>query len=395
MASGTGNYLYNAEHQMTSADVGGVTTTYSYDGDGKRVEKSGGKIYWYGGDSDALIETDLSGDTNNATFSEYVFFGGKRISRRDYQNNIFFYFADHLGTSREMLQASQTSACYDADFYPYGGEITHTNTCTQNYKFTSKERDTESGLDNFGARYNSSSLGRFISPDPKLMSLRRAVNPQEWNMYAYTGNNPIVYVDPNGRELHLVIYNSSGLSEQTATRVAIGIAAKYEKAGVKNVSFEVKKGTPGALTEARYEMLPTPHSHLLEIRPTGQGSPNIPQGEGGHNWDLGGHSALDVSAVNAKGPKSDDDLVTGLINVGSHESGHDVLGHQGGSNDIMNGEGEADPNWLFNPNLQFSPDEAKALQDKYNSAGEIELTPPTPPPPPPPPCVADKDHPCS
>jgi RHS repeat-associated protein len=34
------------------------------------------------------------------------------------------------------------------------------------YKFTGKERDTESGLDNFGARYNASSLGRFMSPDP-------------------------------------------------------------------------------------------------------------------------------------------------------------------------------------------------------------------------------------
>ncbi len=34
------------------------------------------------------------------------------------------------------------------------------------YKFTGKERDTESGLDNFGKRYNASSLGRFMTPDP-------------------------------------------------------------------------------------------------------------------------------------------------------------------------------------------------------------------------------------
>ena len=136
--------VYNAEHQLTS--IAGVT--YSYDGDGNRVEKSGGKIYWYGGDSDALVETDLSGDTNNATFSEYVFFGGKRVSRRDYQNNIYYYFGDHLGTSREMVQTGQTSPCYDADFYPFGGERAYTTTCTQNYKFTAKERDSESNLDN-------------------------------------------------------------------------------------------------------------------------------------------------------------------------------------------------------------------------------------------------------
>ena len=167
--------VYNAEHQLTS--IAGVT--YSYDGDGNRVEKSGGKIYWYGGDSDALVETDLSGDTNNATFSEYVFFGGKRVSRRDYQNNIYYYFGDHLGTSREMVQTGQTSPCYDADFYPFGGERAYTTTCTQNYKFTAKERDSESNLDNFGARYYSSTLdGSCHRIGPRLRSPSRTRTPR-------------------------------------------------------------------------------------------------------------------------------------------------------------------------------------------------------------------------
>jgi RHS repeat-associated protein len=202
MATGLGNYVYNAEHQMTSATVGSVTTTYSYDGDGKRIEKSGGKIYWYGGGSDALDETDLSGNTNNATFSEYVPFGGKRIARRDYQNNIFYYFADHLGTSREMVQAGQTSPCYDADFYAYGGENAHTTTCTQNYKFTAKERDTESGLDNFGARNYASSFGRFIAPDwvehPEAVPYANIRDPQTLNLYAYVRNNPLEDTDGDG-----------------------------------------------------------------------------------------------------------------------------------------------------------------------------------------------------
>src|SRR6266404_2418255 len=52
------------------------------------------------------------------------------------------------------------------------------------HKFTGKERDAESNLDNFGARYDSSSLGRFMSPDP-LLSSGRLGNPQTWNRYAY------------------------------------------------------------------------------------------------------------------------------------------------------------------------------------------------------------------
>jgi RHS repeat-associated protein len=63
--------------------------------------------------------------------------------------------------------------------------------------FTGKERDSESGLDNFGARYDSSQFGRFVSPDPKHDSAI-AANPQTLNRYTYGLNNPIRYVDTGG-----------------------------------------------------------------------------------------------------------------------------------------------------------------------------------------------------
>src|SRR5713101_3353668 len=53
----------------------------------------------------------------------------------------------------------------ESDYYPYGGEIPITNGDPNHYKFTGKERDTESGLDNFGARFFTSNLGRFMTPD--------------------------------------------------------------------------------------------------------------------------------------------------------------------------------------------------------------------------------------
>jgi RHS repeat-associated protein len=62
---------------------------------------------------------------------------------------------------------------------------------------TGKERDAESGLDNFGARYFGSSMGRFMSPDP-LMASAKAWDPQTWNRYAYARNNPLKLADPNG-----------------------------------------------------------------------------------------------------------------------------------------------------------------------------------------------------
>lgn len=169
------------------------------DGDGKRVQKSNGKLYWYGMSSDALNETDLTGVTTNSAFKEYIFFNGKRIARRDYQNNVNYYFADHLGTARVSTNAAG-SICYDADFYPFGGERIVTDTCDSAYKFTGKERDSESGLDNFGARYDSSSIGRFMSPDPVG---GHPQDPQTLNRYAYVRNNPLNLTDPTGLDFYL------------------------------------------------------------------------------------------------------------------------------------------------------------------------------------------------
>ncbi len=72
--------------------------------------------------------------------------------------------------------------------------------CFSASRYTGKERDAESGLDYFGARYYGSALGRFTSPDP-LMASAHASDPQSWNRYAYAMNNPLRFVDPDGMEV--------------------------------------------------------------------------------------------------------------------------------------------------------------------------------------------------
>ena len=64
-------------------------------------------------------------------------------------------------------------------------------------QFTAKERDNETGLDYFLARYYSSTQGRFTSTDP-LEASARLRNPQTWNRYTYVLNNPLRLVDPDG-----------------------------------------------------------------------------------------------------------------------------------------------------------------------------------------------------
>jgi RHS repeat-associated protein len=95
------------------------------------------------------------------------------------------------------------------DYLPFGEEIGsgqgsrslvtgYVTTDRTRQKFTQTERDSESGLDYFGARYYSSAQGRFTSSDPNPVTKENFVNPQRWNLYIYVNNNPLTAVDPNG-----------------------------------------------------------------------------------------------------------------------------------------------------------------------------------------------------
>lgn len=222
---GTGySYSFDAENRLTKATgMTGGPYCYVYDGFGLRVAKKSGansdctggtvtKLYWRSISGDALAETDGTGSVSNAAYNEYVFFAGRRVASRNGLGAIFYWFADHLGSTRTITTGSGTGQtpgqlCYDADFTPYGQEISfsarlQTTACSPNYKFTGYERDsetaygqTDTGLDYAFARYYSSRLGRFLSTDP----LGGAIgNLQSHNAYTYVQNNPLNSVDPLG-----------------------------------------------------------------------------------------------------------------------------------------------------------------------------------------------------
>lgn len=188
-SNGSTTYTYDAENRLKT--TGGVT--YTYDGDGRRVKKSNGKIYWYSIAGEVLTETDLAG----VMTAEYVFFGGKRVARRLPDNAVHYYYSDHLG-STSLITNNAGLVKVDSDFYPFGGERSFVNTLNNRYKFTGKERDTESDLDYFGARYYGSALGRFLSPDEPFADQDEEI-PQSWNLYTYVRNNPLNHVDLSGR----------------------------------------------------------------------------------------------------------------------------------------------------------------------------------------------------
>jgi RHS repeat-associated protein len=125
----------------------------------------------------------------------YGYLGSQLLT--EYENSTtYFFLRDHLGSTRLMTKADGT--VYDSmDYLPYGEQAAGNAGTT--HKFTAKERDGETGLDYFGARYYTGAIGRFITPDD-LFHDQAEVNPQSWNLYSYVRNNPLRFIDPDGHK---------------------------------------------------------------------------------------------------------------------------------------------------------------------------------------------------
>jgi len=102
----------------------------------------------------------------------------------------YFVMKDHLGSTRVIVNGANGEVVNYFDYTPYGNTMRVGGGIGVKYQFTGQEYDDETGLWNFRARLYDDELGIFYAVDPA---------GQNFSPFSYAGNNPIIFVDENGR----------------------------------------------------------------------------------------------------------------------------------------------------------------------------------------------------
>jgi RHS repeat-associated protein len=210
-STGTSSFAYDATGNMTTRTVTGQTAqTLAWDAEGEldAITESGAVSddYLYDADGNRLLRTQdgvttlylpggqevtLSGTTVTAV--RYYQATGKTVGMRTgaAAKGTTTIVPDAHGTG--FIQVDQSTNTLTRRYTDPYGNIRSGGTFRGDHRFLDKPTDT-SGLTAISARYYDPVLGRFISVDP-LMDL---TNPQQWNAYAYSSNNPTTWSDPTG-----------------------------------------------------------------------------------------------------------------------------------------------------------------------------------------------------
>ena len=209
--TGWGGYGYgwSRQNQMVLTTGPGINRRYAYTVDGERVLEqnflNGTRTLWIRDLSGKVLRE--YGRTNTGAWSwskDYVYRDGLLAATVTAAETRHEHL-DYLGSVRGATDTQPLPGVFVGtirDYYPFGLDSL-AGTDPERMRFTGHQRDTQGtvsqtdDLDYMHARHYSPVVGRFLSVDPGRDNDPRA--PQSWNLYAYARNNPIRYVDPDGR----------------------------------------------------------------------------------------------------------------------------------------------------------------------------------------------------
>jgi len=191
-------YEYNEANQVKKVKNCSNNQTiaeYVYDYQGNRLVK---KTYSNG----SLQKTTFSPNdgyetvklaSNSATQNtSYYFANDQLITKKNPDGTKNYYHNDHLGST--AILSNQSGGLVEETKYDPWGEVKAGGTKSK-FLFTGQEKDLETNLNYYNARYYDSHIRRFTQPDDIIQN---PFNPQSLNRYSYVLNNPLRYTDPTG-----------------------------------------------------------------------------------------------------------------------------------------------------------------------------------------------------
>lgn len=238
LVSGDGRYYeYNDANQLARVrqgdQAGAVIAEYFYDSSGQRIKKiENGVVTYYVGKH---FEKQVGG-TNAGNSSYYFGNGGERVARKDPAGQIFYYHLDHLDGVNVVTNSTGTPVS-TTDYLPFG-DARAGGTGNEKYAYTGKEQD-KTGLYYFDARYNSPEFRHFTQADVAEPDYD---DPQDLNRYAYVGNNPTSYVDPDGFKKKKKSKKQAKLSKREKWMIAHGTDPDHDKTTLKKAKKQFAKG---------------------------------------------------------------------------------------------------------------------------------------------------------
>ena len=238
LGDGARTYNWNNAGYLTQATGSSGAATYRYNGAGQRVAKTlsngGARHYLYGDDGVSLLGeyAQASAGAAASPVTEIVYLEGTPVLAIK-GTVTYFIQADHLNAPR-LVKSSAGAASWRwrSDAYGVGAADENPSGAGMfefNARFPGQQFDGETGLYYNNARYYDPTVGRYISSDP--VGLQGGVNT-----YAYGLQSPVVYTDPSGKIVPLIVavgLRVTAVTLMNAPRLnAIGIAVAEIGGGV-------------------------------------------------------------------------------------------------------------------------------------------------------------------
>ena len=246
---GACTYGYDANGSLLNRTCGATARSFAWDYDNRLNQVQDGTTvlgtftYDYAGTRVKKVEgaaTTLTPFPHyrsvNGAITKYYFANGERVAERTgpAATDVFYYHSDHLGSSNTVSNSAGAEVKATL-FLPYGATRSETGTKTLAHQYTGQEKDSPTGLYNYGARYYDPGFMHFISADNIIPD---ASDPQMLNRYAYVRNNPIRLVDPAGkapRDSQLLCYGYPQQEIRPMVAQSIFGGYRYDSSFVREV----------------------------------------------------------------------------------------------------------------------------------------------------------------